>query len=142
VMSDVLAAFLFGQLEARQVIQDRRARIWHRYAEALPDWAVQVDARLPVIPEHCGQSYHMFYVIMPSLEVRQAFIAHLRERDILAVFHYLPLDRSPFAARWPRAMACPVTAEVSDQLVRLPFYNSMTTEVQECVIEAVLAFKG
>lgn len=141
VMSDVLAAFLYGQLEARQVIQERRALIWHRYAEALHAWAARMDARLPFIPPHCGQSYHMFYLIMPSLEVRQALIAHLRERDILAVFHYLPLDRSPFAARWPPAMECPVTAEVSDQLVRLPFYNSMSAAEQERVIEAVLSFK-
>jgi dTDP-4-amino-4,6-dideoxygalactose transaminase len=145
VMSDVLAAFLFGQLEQWGSIQAKRKSIWERYDEALGEWAMANGARTPGVPAHCEQAYHMYYLLMPSLEVRAAFIRHLAKHEIKAVFHYLPLNRSEFALRamehngW-RVTECPVTEDVSDRLVRLPFYTSMTEGEQARVIDALQSF--
>lgn len=141
VMSDVLAAFLFGQLETWPQIQARRQAIWTRYDSALAEWYAAQGVRRPVVPDHCDQAFHMYYLLMPSLERRTALIHHLRERGILAVFHYLPLHLSAYAAQWGgRAGDCPVTEDVSDRLVRLPFFNSLTDDDQTQVIDAVRAF--
>jgi dTDP-4-amino-4,6-dideoxygalactose transaminase len=141
--SDALAALLLAQLEARSQIQSRRQAIWMRYDEGLQGWARDHGVRLPVVPAHCAQAFHMFYLLMPSLEARQALIRHLRTRGILAVFHYQPLHRSPMGRRMAdREFACSVTEDVSDRLLRLPFFNSLTEDEQESVIEAVIAFAG
>ena len=89
--SDILAAFLYAQLEAREQIQAKRQRIWEFYYDNLKDWAEEHGIRLPIVPSHCENIYHMFYIMLPSLEQRQALISHLKAHSILAVFHYLPL---------------------------------------------------
>lgn len=141
VMSDVLAAFLFGQLEQWENIQAKRQGIWERYDKALGEWAEAKGIRRPIVPEHCEQAYHMYYLLMPSLKARTSFIEHLAKHEIKAVFHYLPLNNSAYALQmadsgWRKAL-CPVTEGVSDRLVRLPFYTSMSEEEQRRVIEAV-----
>lgn len=141
--SDMLAAFLLAQLEQRDRIQRRRAEIWHRYREALADWAATHDVALPFVPAHCEQAYHLFYVLLPSLACREALIAHLKSRGILGVFHYVPLHTSEAGMRFGgRKGQCPVTEDVSDRLLRLPFYNSLTDEEQLSVIEAVQSFRA
>jgi dTDP-4-amino-4,6-dideoxygalactose transaminase len=143
VMSDILAAFLFAQLDQWQFIQTKRQMLWARYDLELRPWAEANGVRQPIIPAHCEQAYHMYYLLLPSLEARTRFIKHLRERDILAVFHYLPLHLSEYAQRWGgKPGDCPVTEDVSDRLVRLPFFNSMTAETQEQVISAILKFSA
>jgi dTDP-4-amino-4,6-dideoxygalactose transaminase len=83
----------------------------------------------------------MFYLLLPTLALRQGLIAHLRQRGILSVFHYLPLHLSEMGLHFGgRPGDCPVTERVSDQLVRLPFYNSMTGDDQQRVIEAILEY--
>jgi dTDP-4-amino-4,6-dideoxygalactose transaminase len=142
VMSDVLAAFLFAQLEARETIQSRRRQLWENYASGLADWAKANHVRLPIVPEHCDQTYHMFYLLLPSLAVRQAVIAHLKARGILAVFHYLPLHLSEFGRRYAsKAGELPVTEDVSNKLLRLPLFYALTDAEQAHVIEAVSEFK-
>ena len=85
----------------------------------------------------------MYYLIMPSLEKRQAFISYLKSRGILSVFHYVPLHLSPVGQRMGgRPGACPVSEEKSDRLVRLPFYNSLSSEDQARVIDAIQGFNG
>jgi dTDP-4-amino-4,6-dideoxygalactose transaminase len=145
VMSDVLAAFLYGQLEQWESIQAKRQAIWERYDEALGDWCDAKGVRRPIVPNHCEQAYHMYYLLMPSLKERTVFIDNLRNQSITAVFHYLPLHLSSFAesrglGAWSktRRAECPVTEDVSDRLVRLPFYTSMTEEDQTTVIDQVL----
>lgn len=141
--SDILAAILCAQLEKGGQIQEARRGIWERYAAGVNAWAAAIGAHMPSIPAHCGQAYHMFYLIMPSLAARQALIGHLKERGILAVFHYLPLHLSPMGRRFGgKDGDCPVTEDVSDRLVRLPFYNDLPPEDQDRVIEAVLECKG
>lgn len=141
VMSDVLAAFLFAQLEVWPAIQSRRKEIWEHYDRHLRGWAEQRGILCPTVPAHCEQSFHMYYLLLPSLQQRQAFIAHLKARGILSVFHYVPLHSSPMALRMGQGKAdCSVANDRSDRLVRLPFYNSFGRSDQDRVIEAVLEF--
>jgi dTDP-4-amino-4,6-dideoxygalactose transaminase len=139
--SDLLAAFLQAQLENRDQIQSMRCQIWENYARELASWAETNGARLPIVPPECEQSYHMFYVIMPSVESRRALISRLGDLGILAVFHYLPLHLSPMGLRFGgRQGDCPVTEDLADRLVRLPFFTGMSNSEQAQVIEAVRAF--
>jgi len=139
--SDLLAAFLFAQLEARRDILQKRKLIWEYYWQHLQPWACAMGVQLPVVPPECDQAYHMFYLLMPSPESRQSLIAHLKEVGILSVFHYVPLHLSDmgrrFAAREPE---CSVTEDVSARLLRLPFYNDLTEAEQSRVFDAVLSF--
>jgi len=140
--SDLLAAFLCAQLEHRDKIQSMRRRIWETYARELASWAEANRVRLPIVPAECEQSYHMFYVIMPSFESRQALISHLAGFGILAVFHYLPLHLSPMGLRFGgRQGDCPVTEDLADRLLRLPFFTGMNSSEQSQVIEAVRGFR-
>lgn len=140
--SDMLAAFLCAQLEARDQIQAKRRRIWEYYNEHLRDWAGESGVRLPVVPPECEQPYHMFYVLLPSLAYRQSLIAHLKGRGILAVFHYLPLHLSDMGLQFGgRPGDCPVTEDVSDRLLRLPFYNDLTEAEQASVVAAIREFR-
>jgi dTDP-4-amino-4,6-dideoxygalactose transaminase len=141
--SDLLAAFLLAQLEARDQIQARRQRLWERYAEELRDWAGDRGVRLPAVPDDREHPFHMFYLILPSREARQGLIAHLKERGILAVFHYLPLHLSTMGRSFGGVPGgCPVTEDVSDRLLRLPFFNDLTEEEQTRVVDAIRDFPG
>jgi dTDP-4-amino-4,6-dideoxygalactose transaminase len=136
--SDLLAAFLYAQLEARETIQEKRARIWRRYYESLAEWAAENDVRLPVVPPECEQAYHMFYMILPSLEHREFLISHLRAQSVLSVFHYAPLHLSEAGRKFASGPSdCPVAEEVSDRLLRLPFYTDLTESDQDKVIATV-----
>jgi dTDP-4-amino-4,6-dideoxygalactose transaminase len=140
--ADLLAAFLRAQLEHRDQIQSMRRQIWENYARELASWAGTNGARLPIIPPDCEQSYHMFYLIMPSSDSRRDFISHLASLGILAVFHYLPLHLSPMGLRFGGRLGdCPVTEDVVDRLVRLPFFTGMNASEQAQVIDAVRAFR-
>ena len=139
--SDILAAFLYAQLEMRDRIQQKRQRVWEYYYLHLEEWAKHNDVRLPVVPKHCQQPYHMFYMLLPSLEIRQALIASLKSQGILSVFHYLPLHSSEMGRKHGgKPGDCPVTEQISDRLVRLPFYNNLSEDDQSQVIEAILNF--
>jgi dTDP-4-amino-4,6-dideoxygalactose transaminase len=144
VMSDVLAAFLCGQLEAWEHIQQRRRQIWDVYHERLAGWLAAKwggEGRGPVIPAECRQAYHMYYLLLPTLEIRTALIAHLKARGILSVFHYLPLHLSTMGRKLGgKPGDCPVCENISDRLLRLPFYNSLTDADQDRVIQALLEF--
>jgi dTDP-4-amino-4,6-dideoxygalactose transaminase len=142
VMSDVLAAFLLGQLEQWENIQKRRQAIWERYDKELANWAAENGVRRPVIPPHCQQAYHMYYILLPSLADRQTLIAQLKSQGILSVFHYLPLHLSGMGRKLGgKEGDCPVTEDISDRLLRLPFYNEMSEEEQWRVIRAVRDFR-
>ncbi len=138
--SELIAAHLAAQLESRSAIQQRRQTIWDRYEANLRDWATQNDVGLPFVPEHCSQAYHMFYVLLPSLKIRDQFIAYLRTQEVYAVFHYVPLHCSRMGGRFPAA-DCPVSSDVSERLVRLPFFTGLDVYDQMRVIEAVRAWR-
>lgn len=140
-ISDLLAAFLLAQLEQRDAIQRSRRRIWETYEVELRDWAEQSGVALPTIPSECEQPFHIFYLLLPSLEARGRLIEHLRTAGILAVFHYLPLHRSRMGSKFGGSPGdCPVTEDVSDRLLRLPFYNNFSGAEQADVIRAITAF--
>lgn len=139
--SDLLAAYLYAQLEAADRIQARRQAVWRYYWEHLHGWAEDRGLRLPVVPAHCEQPCHMFYLLAPDLDTRQGLITSLGERGILAVFHYVPLHSSPMGLKCAaRPAFCPVTDDVSARLVRLPFFNDITEAEQAQVIAAVREF--
>jgi dTDP-4-amino-4,6-dideoxygalactose transaminase len=140
VLSDLLAAFLAAQLEHRDAIQRARRQLWERYHEALREWCERVGARRPIVPPHCQQAYHVYYLLLPSTEFRTALIEHLRGEGILAVFHYLPLHLSRMGRRFGRAGAYPVAEDASDRLLRLPFYTSMAEDEHEAVVGALETF--
>jgi dTDP-4-amino-4,6-dideoxygalactose transaminase len=140
--SDLLAAFLLGQLEMRIHIQAARKQIWETYNNLLPEWADENGVRLPIVPDYCDQAYHMFHLLMPSLEKRQAFIAYLKSQGIMSVFHYVPLHISDMGKKFGgKEGDCPVTENISDRLVRLPFFTSMSNSEQMRVINSIKAFK-
>ena len=142
VPSELLAAFLFAQLEQHEQIQSRRGTLFDRYAAELSDWAREQHVVLPHVPAYCDAAYHMFYVRMPDLATRQRFIAEMKAQEIHCVFHYVPLHLSPMGSAWSHgAGSLPVTEQVGDQLVRLPFYTTMTADEQSRVIDAIHAFR-
>ena len=139
--SDILAAFLLAQLEQREKVQLHRKQVWELYSAGLKDWADAHAVQLPHVPQNCEQSYHMFYMLLPNLELRQRLIAYLRERGVYSVFHYLPLHLSDMGQSFGGKMGdCPVTEQVSDRLIRLPFHNSLTGADQELVIDLLQEF--
>lgn len=139
--SDLLAAFLFSQIEQAAWIQSTRRGIWERYWSGLHDWAATNGVRLPVIPDFCRQAYHMFYLLVPDLRARQSLIEHLAAERITAVFHYQPLHLSAMGQQFGgRPGDCPVAERVSDRLVRLPFYNDLDPATQDRIIDTVRRF--
>jgi dTDP-4-amino-4,6-dideoxygalactose transaminase len=140
--SDMLAAFLYAQFEQREKIQAHRKNVWEMCHAALKDWADKHGVQLPTIPEDLEQAYHMYYMLLPNLEQRQKLIMYLRELGIYSVFHYLPLHLSDMGQNFGyKAGDCPVSQKVSDQLIRLPFHNDLTSADQELVIDAIMEFK-
>ena len=139
--SDLLAAFLYAQLERRAAIQAARKRIWEYYHTHLSDWALAHDVQLPFIPVYCEQAYHLYYLLMPRPEQRQAMIDHLRSRGVQSVFHYLPLHLSEMGRRLGgRPGDCPITESASERLLRLPLYYGLSEAEQARVVEAVTAW--
>jgi dTDP-4-amino-4,6-dideoxygalactose transaminase len=139
--SDLLAAILLAQFEAKDSIQTARRRVWERYRAGLADWARQLGVGLPFVPPDREQPFHMFYLLMPSLDARQGLMAALRAKGILSVFHYLPLHLSEMGRRFGGQQGqCPVTEDVSDRLLRLPFYNRLSESDQDLVIDTIRNF--
>ena len=140
VLSDILAALLVSQLEARAEIQAHRMRVWNRYATELKSWAADRGIALPTVPAHCEHPAHVFYLLVPAAR-RAAFIDHMKARDVQVVFHYQALNTSPMGrTHGGRPGTCPVTERVADELVRLPLYSDLTDADQSAVIDAVRAF--
>lgn len=140
--SDLLAAFLYAQLEAKEKIQAARQRVWYYYYNHLTDWAHTNNIGLPHVPPHCEQGCHMFYLLVHSLEQRQRLITHLQARGIQSVFHYQPLHLSKMGRQFGGKKGdCPVTEDVSDRLLRLPFYNDLTEAEQAEIVSAITTFR-
>ena len=139
--SDILAAFLYAQLENRGRIQAQRKKIWDYYHQELLFWARDKGIQCPTVPDYCEQPYHMFYLLLNSLEERQALIAHLKDHEIYAVFHYMPLHISEMGKHFDgKEGDCPVTESISDRLLRLPMYNGLSQKEQEHVVGNIKGF--
>jgi dTDP-4-amino-4,6-dideoxygalactose transaminase len=143
LLSDLLAAFLFAQLEEAERIQGLRHRAWQYYFDRFQPIADQLGIRLPYAPLDREHAAHLFYILLPNQSLRDKLIASLRSKGIGSAFHYLPLHLSPMGRRFGyREGDCPVTEEVSGRLLRLPFHNYLTREQQDRVISAILEFRG
>lgn len=139
--SEIIAAVLLAQLESREKIQNHRKSVWEYYYNQLQPWAEKNQVRLPIIPDDCEQAYHMFYMILPSLEARHRLMEHLKSKGIISVFHYLPLHISEMGMHFGgRKGDCPVTERISDCLLRLPLYNDLGHELQEQVVNSIYQF--
>ena len=141
VPSEISSAFLFGQLELRDTIAQRRKEIFLCYERMLAHLEEEELARLPRVPRECQSNYHMFYLLLADLETRTNLIAHLKQQGILAVFHYVPLHTAPVGQQYGyREGELPVTEDLSERLVRLPFYYELTEAEQLEVIGEVKTF--
>lgn len=141
VVSDLLAGVLLGQLERFDEIQARRRGVYDRYQLELASWARENDVLMPVEFADRDHTSHVSYLRFTTLNERQAFIAHLRARDILTVFHYQPLHLSEVGLRLGgRPGQCPVAERAGETLVRLPLFESLTEGDQTRVVDAVLSF--
>jgi dTDP-4-amino-4,6-dideoxygalactose transaminase len=139
--SDILAAFLYAQLEARDDIQARRQRIWEYYDEHLREWAKNSNVQLPFVPAHCEQSFHMYYLLLPTAEKRNRLLEYLNAADINSVFHYVPLHLSRMGRMFGGEDGqCPVTEDISERLLRLPFYTGLSEADQSRVVSALKDF--
>lgn len=140
--SEIIAAVLYSQLEEADKIQHKRKSIWERYFQGLGEWAAESKIKLPTVPTNCTQSYHLFYMLLSNLEERQRFIQYLRENQIYSVFHYVPLHTSAMGRKFGYHEGdLPITEEMSDCLVRLPFYFDLSEEDQDQVISVIKKFK-
>ena len=139
--SELNAAYLWAQLMKADEINEDRLRTWNEYWKALLPLAQAGKLELPTIPEGCVHNAHMFYIKAKNLEERTALIKHLKERDILAVFHYVPLHSAPAGLKFGRFAGEDVyTTAESDRLLRLPMYFGLTDEDRQAVINAVTEF--
>jgi dTDP-4-amino-4,6-dideoxygalactose transaminase len=139
-MSDLNAAFLWGQLEEAEWITGSRLETWHRYHDAFADLEAEGAVRRPVIPKGSRHNAHMYYLLLRGPEERRRVIDDLDARGINAVFHYVPLHSSPAGRRYGRASGeLPVTDDASQRLLRLPMWADMYPETVDTVIAAVRA---
>jgi len=141
--SELVAAFLYAQLEESERITRQRRAIYDYYAERLAPLEARGELRLPRVPAECRHNGHMFYVLLADETARARLIDHLKSRGILAVFHYVPLHTSPMG----RELGCvagslPVTESASERLLRLPCYFSLQRAEQDRVVDAIEAFFG
>jgi len=137
--SDLIAAYLWAQLEKLADIQQRRRAIWQRYYEAFAGLQQQ-GVGLPNLPAYATNNGHLFYLVCRDLAERTGLIAYLRQRSILAVFHYLPLHQSPYYAGQHDGRTLTWATHYADCLVRLPLYYELAETDQQRVTDAVLAF--
>jgi len=141
VPSEITSAFLYAQLEKLGPIGRRRRRLGAFYRKHLEPLEADDLVRLPCVPEICTVNNHLFYLLLPSREVREALRAHLQRQGILAVFHYVPLHTSPVGRSFGyKEGDLPVTEDVSGRLLRLPFYHDMTEADQARVVHEVSTF--
>ena len=133
--SEVIAAFLWAQIEHLDAIQNRRKQIWNQYYEGLKNSSKSF--RLPHIPDYATNNAHMFYLIFNTLEDRNECIARLREKEVHAVFHYLSLHSSPFYTSKHDGRNLNRTNFYSDTLLRLPMYFELTQEDVELIIDII-----
>ena len=143
VPSEIVSAFLYGQLEMMEPISDRRREIYQYYRRAFKSLEAEGIVQLPCLPEDCASNYHMFYILTKDGETRNRLLDHLRERGIGAVFHYVPLHSSPMGRKLGGGeLALPVTESVSARLLRLPFYYTITQDEQAEVVRGISDFLG
>ena len=135
--SDIIAAFLFAQLENLEKIQARRKEIWQLYYENLAPLSENKALSLPNVPDYSTNNAHMFYILVDNLNTRTALIEHLKQNDIHAVFHYISLHKSSFYAAKHDGRALDNCDRYTDTLIRLPFYFELSNEDVKLVCDTI-----
>jgi dTDP-4-amino-4,6-dideoxygalactose transaminase len=141
--SELIAAFLYAQLEQADEITNQRQSIYARYAAGLKPLADAGILRLPHTPSECSHNAHMFYIVVRDEPTRRHFLVYLKENNIQCVFHYVPLHTSPMGLQYgciPGSL--PVTEELSERLIRLPCYYELGPEEQDRIISCIFSFYG
>jgi dTDP-4-amino-4,6-dideoxygalactose transaminase len=139
-LADVLAAYLFAQLEQRDMVLTKRRTAFYRYLRMLEPGAERHGYTLPAVPSDRDQAYHMFYLLLPDAETRDRVLAGMRSRGVHATFHFVPLHDSPGGRRFAaRDLSCPISEHISQRLLRLPFYTDISEGEAEEVVEAFRA---
>ena len=133
--SEIIAAFLWAQIENLDNIQNRRKEIWNNYNQKLKDWAFENNVKLPTIPDYATNNAHMFFLTCESLEQRTSIIKKLKEANVLAVFHYLSLHSSPYYTNKHDGRILSNSDKFSDCLIRLPLFYELDVER---VVDAIL----
>jgi len=140
--SDIIAAYLYGQLEALDNIQEKRKSIWNYYYENLKTLQNKGQCKLPYIPEYATNNGHMFHLLCNSLEERTLLIKHLKEKNIMAVFHYLSLHKSSYITNLTGTQSTDLSQadRYSDTLVRLPFFYELTEKELSYICTSIIEF--
>jgi dTDP-4-amino-4,6-dideoxygalactose transaminase len=138
--SDIIAAFLYAQLENLEKIQERRTLIWNKYNEALFSLSESGTIKLPFIPAYATNNAHMFYIMCKNLMERTSLIEYLRDKNIHPVFHYQSLHKSTFFLKNNKPVELPLSDYYTDCLLRLPFYFELTENEQSLVIDSIISF--
>ena len=136
LLSDILAAFLYAQLEHLEEIKKKRKEIFELYYKNLKELEKEGKLRLPIVPVNCEINYHTFYILLPSEEKRNSLMENLKNTGIRAFFHYIPLHTSTMGVKFGyREGDLPVTESISGRLLRLPFYPELRKDKQEFIIK-------
>jgi len=140
--SEIVAAFLFAQLEESSKITEKRMSIWNQYHTLLEPLEQQGFLQRPIdSPETAGHNAHMYHILLPDLDTRTRLIRHLKEQDITAVFHYIPLHSAPMGKKLAaQQINLPITDNVAERLLRLPCYFELTTEDIERIVNTISTF--
>ncbi len=138
--SDIIAAFLFAQLENLENIQNKRKEIWNYYYKVLKSLEEKGYLKLPYLPDFASNNAHMFYVVCKNLEERQGLISALKKNNVLSVFHYLSLHKSPYYLSKHDGRELPYSDFYSDSLLRLPMYYELTNEDLILITKTIFEF--
>jgi dTDP-4-amino-4,6-dideoxygalactose transaminase len=138
--NELTAAFLYGQLEHLDIIQENRLEVWRKYQQQLTPLEEKGYISLPYVPEYASHNAHLFYLLTGSQQVRDGLLTHLAGNGVHAVFHYLALHRSPYFIEKHDGRKLPNANRYEETLIRLPFYFGLTDEDAALVCEAITSF--
>lgn len=138
---EIIAAFLMAQLENAKEITRKRVEIWKSYHTHLKNLEDEGYLRRPIVPKDCEHSGHLYYILVDSLEVRNKLISYLKKKNMLAVFHYIPLHSSPAGKRYTKLVGnMSVTNKTSTILIRLPLFYGITNKEVEYIVKSIRDF--
>jgi len=141
LISDVLAAYLYAQLENLEKIQNKRRQIYEYFNLTLQELEEKGKVRLPIIPENCRSNYHLFYMLLPDQRRRDMLISQLRTAGVHAVFHYVPLHTSPMGKKFGYQLGdLPISEDLSGRLIRLPIFYDLTLREAKFICSRVKKF--
>lgn len=135
--SEIIAAFLWAQIENLMDIQKRRLKIWNSYYENLKEWSLNNNIQLPLLPEYASNNSHMFYLVCENIQQRSSIIKYLKSKNIITVFHYISLHSSPFYVQKHDGRILSESDKYTDCLLRLPLFYELN---EACVIEELIKF--